>query len=519
MATNWQTFPIDFRGGLVSNLGELQQGISAPGTATILQNYEPSKEGGYKKVLGYIKFDQDVVPGDTAYPILAVKAVSTTRIVAARQNTSSPAKTQYYYSDGSGWTSLATGTELGGKCRSTTFKLNNADYSLFVDGANYPAIYDYSANTMTFMTSANSSDLSGANHVAFHKGTSFFANGTNIIFSAPYTYDDFSAANGAGVIDVGSDITGLVSFRDQLIIFSKDTIKKLVGSTSADFQLLPVTSKMGCLDPDTIQEIGGDIMYLSPDGLRLFSATDRIGDFGLDIASAPIAKELYTFVNRADITFSSIIIREKAQYRVFAFKDGEKIDIARGFLATKFSDQGAGSIQWSELVGFKVNVADSSYIDYQEIICFGNETGYIYLMEEGYNRDGSTIKAIVETPFMPITDPNVRKSFYKISLFIDPVGIFEAKLNVKYDYIKYNKRNIIQPSPISLTTGDNTVFFYGAPSSIYGTSKYGGTLESVLREPIIGSGKTIAIRITDDSENATHKLDSAILEFMQHDRQ
>lgn len=519
MATNWQTYPIEFRGGLISNLGDLQHGTAAPGSATILQNYEPSKDGGYKKVLGFTKVDSAVVPGDTTKPVLGVKAISETRTIASRENTDTPSVTQYYYSDGSGWTSLVKAPSLGNKARSVSFTIANSDYTIFVDGVNYPSVYDHTANTLTFMTSSDSSDVSATSHVAYHKTTAFYGSGTKLIFTAPFSYDDFSAANGAGVIDIGSEITGLVSFRDQLIIFSQDSVKRLVGNTTADFQVQPITERIGCLDPDTIQEVGGDIMYLAPDGLRLLSATDRIGDFGLDIASAPIAKEIYEFVTREGITFSSVVVREKAQYRVFAYKSGERLDSARGFLATKFSDQGAASIQWSELVGFKVHVSDSAYIDYEEYIYFANETGYVYRMEEGYDRDGSNIKAVFETPFMPITDPKTRKSFYKIALYINPIGEFDTTLNVKYDYIKYNKRDVIQPSPISMNTGTGAIAYYGTPSALYGTSTYGGTPESVLREPLIGSGRNIALRFTDDSTNATHTLDSAILEFMQHDRQ
>ena len=34
-------------------------------------------------------------------------------------------------------------------------------------------------------------------------------------------------------------------------------------------------------------------MYLAPDGLRLLSATDRIGDFALDVASDKIFKDSF----------------------------------------------------------------------------------------------------------------------------------------------------------------------------------------------------------------------------------
>jgi len=38
MADAWQTYPVEFKGGLVSNLSPLQQGANLPGSATVLQN-------------------------------------------------------------------------------------------------------------------------------------------------------------------------------------------------------------------------------------------------------------------------------------------------------------------------------------------------------------------------------------------------------------------------------------------------------------------------------------------------
>ena len=38
MADAWKTYPIEFSGGLISNLSPLQQGINAPGSARTLRN-------------------------------------------------------------------------------------------------------------------------------------------------------------------------------------------------------------------------------------------------------------------------------------------------------------------------------------------------------------------------------------------------------------------------------------------------------------------------------------------------
>jgi len=61
MPDAWETFRIEFKGGLVTNLSPLQQAINAPGSARILRNYEPSIDGGYKRIQGYAKFDSAIM--------------------------------------------------------------------------------------------------------------------------------------------------------------------------------------------------------------------------------------------------------------------------------------------------------------------------------------------------------------------------------------------------------------------------------------------------------------------------
>jgi len=62
MPSTRQTYPIEFRGGLVTNVSPLQQGINMPGSARILKNFEPSVEGGYRRIEGYTKYDDALIP-------------------------------------------------------------------------------------------------------------------------------------------------------------------------------------------------------------------------------------------------------------------------------------------------------------------------------------------------------------------------------------------------------------------------------------------------------------------------
>jgi hypothetical protein len=509
MATAWQTYPIEFKGGLISNLSALQQGTNMVGSASVLQNFEPSKEGGYKKIAGYDKYDANEVPGSGV--ITGVIVVNAGEALAIR---SDGGVSKVFHSTGTGWTLKATAALNGAKARFVDYKYTGTNKILIVDGINFPAIFDDVNNSVSYLSAP--AEIQGAEHVVVYKGTAFFSKGSTLYFTAPLTDTDFSAANGGGLINVGHSITGLIVFRDQLIIFSTNKIQRLTGTTSADFQLSPITDSIGCLDSGTIQEVGGDIMYLAPDGLRLLSATDRIGDFGLQIASSPITRDANKF-SGSSTNFASLVLREKAQYRIFSYNASEQDHLAKGLLATKFSDQGAESIAWASLVGFKVYCCDSKYTDSSEAVLFANEDGYVYQMEQGSSFDNSPIQAIYESPYMPISDPQMRKTFYKLTTYLEPSGSVSLDLNIKYDFGRIRGFDVIQPDTDTIQTTSAGISFYG--TAIYGTSSYGGQLDTVYTNQVVGSGKTIALRYEDNSTNPSFSLDTAILEFTQNDRQ
>ena len=512
MATQWQTLPIEFRGGLISNLSPLQHGANAIGSATILQNLEPSKEGGYTKIRGYEKFDSAVVPGSGS--VLGVKVINNSEVMALRSNGS---VSVVHHSSGSGWTSKLVMASNGGKARFADLNFGAGHKVLIVDGTNYPAVFDDSTNAVTSIT--GNADVQGADHVAVFKTTVFYANGTNLYFTAPSTYDDFSAANGGGVINVGHQITGLAVFREQLIVFSRNSIKRLTGTTLADFNLAPITDRIGCINGDTIQEVGGDIMYAAPDGLRLLSATDRIGDFGLDIASDPISKNAYTFLQSSS-NFCSLVLREKAQYRIFSYVASERQGTAKGLIATKTVAQGGSGFEWATTKGIKAHVADSKYTEaFDETTIFANDDGYVYELDTGSDFDGDIIEAIYESPYMPITDPQIRKTFYKMTLYAEPSGSMELDVNFKFDFGTETNTGLVQPSTINIASTGSSVFIFGDSGSVFNTATYGGELDKVYDKNVIGSGKTVAIRIEDNSSNPSFTLDTILLEFRQNDRQ
>ena len=355
-------------------------------------------------------------------------------------------------------------------------------------------------------------DVIGASVVAEVKNHIFFAKASTITFTAPYTDNDFSAANGSGAIDVGGTITALAVFREQLIIFTETSIHQLTGNTIADFTLQPITTDIGCIDSDTVQEIAGDIMFLGPDGLRLLSGTDRIGDFGLASVSKTIQNTMTSFVS-ANTSFTSCVIREKSQYRILGFNTNITKENAQGILATQFAPQGGEGMAWAETRGIKANVADSNYNQNVEQVFFANDDGYVYQMESGNSFDGSSIPTTIATPHLPMDDPRIRKTFYKLFLYTDPQGSVQFTVSLKLDF---DSQGSIQPAPISIQNTQGVVGFFG--TGTFGTTKFGTKLLKLFQTQVIGSGFTVSFQFESNDSNPPYSIDALTIEYGSHDR-
>jgi hypothetical protein len=261
--------------------------------------------------------------------------------------------------------------------------------------------------------------------------------------------------------------------------------------------------------------VGGDIAFLGPDGIRLLSATDRIGDFGLAVASRPIQSEVKALVS-GNTSFTSCVIRGKNQYRMFGYAASKNPETSGGVLATQFADQTAQGMAWAEVNGILAYVSDSIYsaLDAREVILFANRDGYVYRMESSNGFDGASIPASYFTPHFPVTDPRVRKTFYKLSTYVDPEGAISGTVSPKLDF---DQQDAIQPEPLSLSNQADSVFFYG--SATYGSSSYGGKLKYLFTSQMIGSGFTISLQYSFESTDPPFSLDAIIIEYLNNDRQ
>jgi hypothetical protein len=408
-------------------------------------------------------------------------------------------------SDNAAMTFLSLPAIGGSKLRFYDFNFSGTESTVIVDGANYPAIWDED-NGLKLITT--STDLLGASTAAVFKSHMFFGVGDVVVFSAPSSETDYSPANGAGTLRFPSRVTGLIVFREKLIIFTDSSIHQLTGSSQADFSLSDISSGLGCVATDTISEVGGDIIFLGPDGLRFLGATARIGDFNLALASRSIQDNMTTLTS----DFSDLcgtVLRSKSQYRIFGYNAGTNEESSRGFIGTQFSDQEASGFNWGETKGIKVYRITSKYADGDETLLFSGEDGFVYRMESGNSFDGSVIEALLYTPFMPINDPRLRKTLYKATTYYDPEGDITGTLTFKYDF---QGPDVIQP-----LSGGGSFAILG--SAIFGTSAYGGDPETVIETQATGSFFTVSLQYEFTTLNdPPFVVDTVLLEYSNNDR-
>lgn len=505
MTDRWDNQPINLRGGLRLDMEKPFQGTNFPGTALELQNYEPSVNGGYSRIEGFTKYSNTVVPGSG--PILAVKP-ALGGVFAIRKTATDNA---LYYSTGTGWGSiLNTTARTGSPTKARILSYNIVESAIIItDGVNPAGKWDGTnythLNTTGFPTAPKYAETYKDRVALAPASTS-----SSFVLTAPITDDDADAANGAVEINVGDTITGLKTFRDKLYIFCKKSIYSLAGDATSNFLISDVSKEIGCLGHDTIQEIGGDVVYMSQAGIRTLGGTERFDDLELGIVSKGIQTILSDYSNFTEDKYSSCAIPSKNQYRLFINQSTLATSSVINFLGvlTDTPVDPKGIYEWAKLVGMNVQCAANSYDTNTEIAVFANASdGYVYRMESGNSFDGTNIDYLFRTPYITLGNATLRKVMQKMELYTQISGDVDLRLNLIFDN---QVSGTVQPPSIMITqTGSISV--YG--TAVYDTATYAAPLYPIFKKNLIGSGFTVAFQFSGSDSNPPHRLDSLDITF------
>lgn len=514
MVDNIRSFPAPCQGGLINNLDYLTQGASAPGSALRMINYEPALEGGYRRISGY-QNTYGEVPGEAGTPVLGVAVYSEINdgIFACRKPSTGSDYLHYWDNTAEDWvavTSVGSPTMTGvSKVRFT--KVNwGVPKIVLTDGVNPAATWDgttYAQLTGGSAPSAPKFCENFSSHL-FLAGDPSFPN--NVYFSAPLDETDFTPANGAGVINVGFEIKAIKAFRDQLYIFGVNNIKRLVGTNIADFAVSDVTKNLGCISSDAVVEFNGDLLFLSPDGIRPVSATDRIGDIELGTLTKPVQAIFEAYARNENLdSITMMVLNRKSQFRLF-FANAESLGLIGSL---RRSGQSGLGFEFSQLVGVEVSCGDSGYIGTEEYVIHGDSLGKVHRQEVGNDFNENPIFSLYQTPYLYMDDPLVRKAYYDIHTYMRAEG--QVRVNVGIEF-NYGDSDILSPTANFFTTA-GAASFWGLAS--YDTTDiFDGNPSPVRKIDLQGSGDSISITYVTTESQPSHTIQSFVISYTLADR-
>lgn len=395
-----------------------------PGSAIDLVNFEPSLEGGYHRILGYEKFDSAKVTGsaDTVFGVVVNHFESAVTAMADGDT---------YQSTGSGWTRINGGDNhpTMGVVQHTNYTWATSRFT-WVDGD--PAAHPVRIETGGIYTVLTNAPM-GQRFVQEFSGYLWMSDGTGTLtFSAPNDDNDYNAIDGAGEINVGFSINGLGVWRGALYVFGTQRISQVTGTSAADWVVTPLTDQIGMTGTYSLQEVNGDLIFLSSDGLRTISGTARIFDRELGVITRPISTLI---VPMGSSNLISTTIRTKSQYRLFQGTSNSDASTSQGIIGTlKLQTNGSVAWEWSKTSGILVSSADDGLFNGDELTIHGGFDGYVYQQESGTTFDGTDIPALYQTPYLVFNDPNIRKIPQKLCANFRTSGDVILSIGVLYDY-------------------------------------------------------------------------------------
>ena len=562
-----QTQPFSFscEGGLVLNQPTFNM---QPGQALELQNFEPDINGGYRRIDGFRKYINHIVPQTAASTekVLMI-AEFANKVVAARgTKIFSPASTELPSVIAADTAMTGSGTitvdSTTGFSSSGTLQINSEIFT-------YTGV---TATTFTGVTRATSSTSAAAHATNDVVSESWTEKDTGRTSAGKYNFERFNfdgndklivvdGANDPTVFNTSispTDVTEstvegakfVTAFREHMFYAGmSSTPQTIVFSQPFDEDAFSSGSGAGSVNVD--DTIVG--LKVFRENLFIFCA-NRIfkltGSSLSDFAVAPVTRDigcvngdtiqefagdliflgpdgLRTVAGTARIgdveigTISRVVqpeidanIRNSSLFESVVIPD--KTQYRLFFTNTVDAQKDTEGLicvlkgqnfEFSKLKGIKPSCTDT-FIDTGDAKALhGGFDGYIYRQEKGQDFDGTAINGKYRSPDLTFNDPGIRKYMQRVILSYSPESSISADLFLRYDY-----EGSEAPRPAAYPfDSSKIVAVYG--SATYGTATYGGTTTPLVRQAVEGSGFAVALRVNDRGTTAPYSLKGFGVEY------
>jgi len=560
--------PLSFNceGGLILNRSTF---IMQPGQALELENFEPDVGGGYKRMLGFRPFVNQIVPETNSSGEAVLMSTQFNNFVLAARGEKIFSSASSELSQG-----IASATAMTG---AGTLNLDSTDgFSSSGTVQINSEIFTYTgktALTLTGVTRATSSTTAAAHAVDDVVSETWTVRDTGRTNAARYNFERYNFDGNEKIIVVdqtnaptifntsltatdvsNSAVAGakhIAAFKNHMFYSGMSaTPQEIVFSEPFDEDAFVSGQGAGSIKVDDtivgLRAFRGDLFIFCEN--RIF----KLGGSSLsDFAIVPVTRNIGCV--------NGFTILEFAGDLVFLGPDGLRTvagtarigDVELGTISTNvqqlfrdnltnaeafvslvipdktqyrifFSKEGQAqtsslgaicvmkgqAFEFSTMKGIRPACADTVVEAGDVVAIHGGFDGFVYRQERGNTFDGTLINAKYRSPDLSMGDPGVRKHMQRVNINYAPESTLDADLFVRYDY---ESSNSIRPAPYPLDS-TNVAGTYG--SSTYGNAVYGGPSQPIVRKAVEGSGFAVALRVEDGATaTAPYTLKGFQLEF------
>lgn len=250
------------------------------------------------------------------------------------------------------------------------------------------------------------------------------SNIARLYWSALGNAEDWTTANDAGFLDVRTDdgepITGIREINGVLVIFKTSSTHILTGNAPSNFTLRQINPEIGCVAPYSIGANDREIFFAANDGFYACNGT-----------------QLRKISRLIDPTYQTLT--SKSNIRGSVYMNGH-IYVASVSLSTAYdriftydfliSKEGAWSI-------YDSHSANSFWVHSGEdgAMYFGGPTGHVYQFDSGTSDAGSTINFLARTAWLTLKQPDRKKRFKRLHLFMEPSGSYNVTVTTFLNWI------------------------------------------------------------------------------------
>jgi len=403
----------------------------------------------------------------------------------------------------SGTTTLVDETPASYTITSDNWKMVNFnDKIYFYQRAYEPLVYDNTGGSVVKLSTVSGASAAGdipkANEVLSAYGRLWcadIANEKSIVYWSDLLIGHDWTGGTSGSIDISKvwpdgydEIVALAAHNGMLIIFGKHSIVAYQGAEApATMTLADTVAGVGCVDRDTVQYTGTDVLFLSHTGLKSFGRTIQEKSLPISSLSGNITKDIIAALQTENDFFRSVYSPEEGFYLLTFVGQ----DVTYCFDVRGTTENGSYRVTRWVSTGF------TSYTRQEDgTLLVGTSNGISEY--DGYQDNGSPYRFKYYSPSLTFGDSSRIKILKKLKPTL--VGANNATVFLKWAYDFKSSY-----STAEFTVGDQITGFFG--QSEYTTVEFtGGALTNQKSLNATGYGTSIVVGLEADIDGSTLSL-------------